>query len=361
LQIDQASIDRKGIDAYKIKPMSRAYLAELVDRLHQLQVRVVGLDYLLDGSTKEDPLLATAVRSAIQQQTWFVMATQHNEVGQPVQVTPAIAKPDWLLQGNVELIGWDVMLPATPECQENCPFAYQLAVAQTLQADQNSPQPHLQPVQSLQNQVSLYLEQQRASTQASKLLQQLKAPLGLQSVLDFSLPPGQVYQTLAAWDFLERPLEDTTLRALQKQVVIIASGGYDQADDNFPMPLAAQYWHSVKNQSALDQKRGRSQVFSGATHHAYMLHHLLTQHRLFEIPNLWLIGVAVILGKGTKQLIISKKTKQRQVVFLLAGGATLVYGVVCLQSYIAAAVILPWFLPSTLFWFYILPILSRKA
>lgn len=361
LQIDQASIDRKGIDAYKIKPMSRAYLAELVDRLRQLQVRVVGIDYLLDGATKEDPLLAAAVQSAIQQRTWFVFATRQNEAGQPIQTTPAIAKPNWRLQGDIDILGWDVMLPVTSDCRETCPFAYQLALAQILQTEQRSPQPQIRPVENLQHQVSRYLAQDDGSTKVSALLQQLNPTLGLQPVIDFSLPPNQVYQTLAAWDFLERPLADATLKALQQQVVIIASGGYDQADDNFPIPLAVQYWRSVKNQSTTDQQRVRSQVFPGATAHAYTLHHLLTQHRLLWIPDLWLIGIAVIVGKGVGQLLIARKLKQRQVLLVSASGATLAYGFICLQSYIFAAVILPWFLPSALVWLYILPILSRKA
>ncbi len=359
LEIDQASLDRKGLDAYKVKPMSRAYLAELVDRLRQLRVGVVGVDYLLDGSTNEDSTLKTAVQAAIQQQTWFVFAARQNDAGQPIRVTPNIAKPDWILQGNIDLVGWNVMLPENPGCRD-CPFAYQLALAQTLRSNPAAPQPQSNPSISLHNRVSQYLQVNDA-TKTLAFLSQSKFPLSLQPILDFSLPPQQVYRSLAAWDFLERPLDDAALKALQGQVVIIGSGGYDQADDSFPVPLAVRYWRSVKNQAEQNHQTLQSQVFPGAAAHAHTVHHLLVQHTLLWIPDLWIIGVAAIFGKGMTLLLIGKKHSQRRTLVCLSGGGTVAYGLIGLQSYVSASVLLPWLLPSALFWLYILPALRRTA
>jgi CHASE2 domain-containing sensor protein len=361
LEIDQASIDRKGIDAYKVKPMSRAYLAELVDRLRQLRVGVVGVDYLLDASTNEDSTLTTAVQAAIQQQTWLVFAARQNDAGQPIRVTPSIAQPTWILQGNIDFVGWNLMLPEKPDCRETCPFAYQLALAQTLRSDPAAPQPQINPAMSLHSRASQYLEQSNDGSKTLAFLKQPKFPLSLQPIIDFSLPPKQVYRPLAAWDFLERPLKDTRLTALHGQVVIIGSGGYDQADDSFPVPLAVRYWRSVKNQTGQNHQTLRSQVFPGAAAHAYTVHHLLTQHKLLWIPDLWLIGVAIVMGKGMTLLLIGKKHSQRQTLVWLSSGGTIAYSAIALQSYVSASVLLPWLLPLALFWLYILPTLRRTA
>ncbi|MGV0024908.1 CHASE2 domain-containing protein [Phormidesmis priestleyi] len=359
LKIDQASLDRKGIDAYKIKPMSRAYLAELVDRLQQLNVRVIGVDYLLDGSTKEDGALATAVQTAAQQQTWFVFAMRQNDAGQPIQVNSTIAKPDWILKGNIDFIAWNVMLPETLDCRDHCPFAYQLALARLLSVSNGSSQPQLSPLTSLQDQVIQNLNRVHSSNKTLFWLQQPETFLDLQPVIDFSLPPNRVYQSIAAWDFLDRPLDDPTLKALQQQIVIIGSGGYDQADDNFPVPLAIQYWRAAKGQFIEDDQTTRSQVFPGVTTHAYTVHHLLSQHLLLPIPALWMVGIAGILGKGATLLIASLKNhKKRRLVLCMMGG-TAVYGLIGLQSYVTAAIVIPWFLPSVLFWLYVLPALRR--
>jgi CHASE2 domain-containing sensor protein len=357
LEIDQASIDRKGIDAYKIKPMSRSYLAELVDRLRQLQVDVVGVDYLLDGSTYEDSALTTAVQTAVQQQTWIVFATRQNDAGQPIQVTPTIAKPDWILQGDIDVMGWDVMLPARSGCRDNCPFAYQLTLAQILHADPAAPQPQIHPSSSLQSRLNQYL-QASGSHQTIAFLKQPKLLFNMRPIIDLSLPPSQVYRSLAAWDFLERPLTDATLKALQNQVVIIGSGGYDQADDSFPVPLAVRYWRSVKTQPQQPNQSRRSQIFPGAAIHAYTIHHFLSQHRLLWVPDLWLIGLAAIVGKGTLLLLMGKKPEHQWRLMLLSGGGSIAYGLISLQSYIAASILLPWFLPSVLFWLYLLPALK---
>lgn len=353
LKIDQASIDRKGIDAYKIKPMSRAYLAELIDRLQQLNVRVIGIDYLLDGSTREDQILTTAVQTAIQQKAWFVFATRQNDVGQPIRVNSTIAKPNWILQGDIKIINWNVMLPETLNCRENCPFIHQLAIAHLLHPNPTSPQPKITTATNLQDQVNQFLNQIDA-TDKSLLLLQSDTTLGLQPVIDFSLPPNYTYQSIAAWDFLERPLDDPTLKALQHQIVLIGSGGYDQADDNFPMPLAVKYWRSVNNQIARNDPFVRSQVLPGANVHAYSIHHLLSQHFLLPIPTLWMLGIAAILGKGATLQIARLKNHQQQQLIVLMAGSTLVYGFICLQGYVSAAIVLPWFLPSVLFWLYVL-------
>lgn len=358
LQIDQASIDRKGIDAYKIKPMSRAYLAELVDRLRQLNVKTIGVDYILDGTTKEDGILAKAVQQAIQQQTWFVFPTYQNDAGQWIRVSSTIAHPNWILQGDINILNWHVMLPETLPCRTQCPFPYQLAVAHSLRT-RSAALPSIAPSANLQHQVNHTLQHAQSAHPTHSFLRQPEGVWGLQPVIDFSLPPNQVHQSIAAWDFLERPLTDPTLQALQNQVVVIGSGGYDRAEDNFAAPLAVRYWRSSKAKSQSSQETLRSQVLPGAFVHAYSVNHILSQHLLKQVPTLWLIGVAAILGKGATQLLMMRKhQEQRRLVWLWLGG-TGMYGVIGLQSYLTAAIVLPWLLPSMLFWLYVWPACKR--
>ncbi|MBD2021369.1 CHASE2 domain-containing protein, partial [Leptolyngbya sp. FACHB-36] len=333
LAIDQASIERNGIDAYKVKPMDRAYLARLLDRLRQLNVRTIGIDYLLDGSATEDAILATAVRSAVQQNTQLVFAAQQSENGQPIRVSDRIttatgtqlplkspnsqeprssSKP--ILHGDVNIAEWRVMLPP---CKPECPFAYQLAIAHS---------PPLPQVRS----VRLY------------------------PILDFSLPPPQVYTSLAAWDFLERPLDDPTLKNLHQQIVIVAAGGYDQADDNFSLPLAVGYWRSRLNES------NPSQTFTGGEAHAYAVHHLRSQHLIWAVPDLWMVLIAAVLGKAAALLLLNQSYSQRRRSIVLFAAGTIVYGWIVLQVFITLLLQIPWFLPAALIWSYVLPTFRRS-
>jgi hypothetical protein len=91
-----------------------------------------------------------------------------------------------------------------------------------------------------------------------------------------------------------------------------------------------------------------------------MIHHLLAQRLVIPVPDLWLVGVAALLGKGAT-LVLRKQDRQRQRWAIGLASATVAYGLVGLQVYISAAVLLPWVLPSAAFWIYVLPILRRKS
>jgi hypothetical protein len=122
------------------------------------------------------------------------------------------------------------------------------------------------------------------------------------------------------------------------------------------------YWRSQEDSPDLRQ------VFPGGEAHAYMINHFLTQRLVLPIPDLWLVGVAVLLGKGTALVLEnakgeSKKGKRKIRLFLLPSGsgkwvllagATGIYGLASLQLYITAAVLLPWSLPVGAFWTYVL-------
>lgn len=348
--IDQASIERNNIDSYKINPIDRSYLAKLIGRLQQLNAKVIGIDYLLDGSTQEDLPLSKTIDSAIKNQHWIVLATEQNSTGQPLRVNKKSVNSAWILPGDTLIEDWNLMRPANPDCQSRCPFAYQLALAFTLHKEsKHFLLGHHQSDNaiSLQHQISTYLQQPENA--ATKLFQGFNFPAGLTPILDFSLPPDQVYQKIAAWDLLERPIDDPMLRNLSQQAVIIAAGGYDQADDNFSVPLAISFWRSYSAQPTATQPN----VFSGGEAHAYAVHHWLSHHRVVRIPDLWLLAVAVVGAKATNRWRRSQSLKHRQRSLLLSSSIPLIYGLIGLQTYTAVGILVPWFLPSLLFWSYL--------
>jgi hypothetical protein len=171
--------------------------------------------------------------------------------------------------------------------------------------------------------------------------------------MDYSLPPDQVYQTIPAWQILADS-EAVEQLSQTSSIVIIAPGGYAEAGlspgaDNMQLPKATRYWHQ--------QTARTSSTLTGAEAHAYMLHHYLADRLVIPIPDLWMIGLAALLGRGTV-LLRQGRSIRRQGIFQLVG-ATALYGVISLQVFISAAILLPWLFPSMVYWLYILP-LCRK-
>jgi hypothetical protein len=183
----------------------------------------------------------------------------------------------------------------------------------------------------------------------------------LHPIIDFSIPPEQVYQRLPAWQFLETPANSPQLSNLNQQVAIIAPGGYSDKlgapleSDNFLLPSGVSYWRSRQNPP--DPR----QLLTGGEIHAYMAHHFLTQRQVVPIPDLWMIGVAILLGKGSALALSQQPSQQRRWLWwAVLTSTTAVYGLVSLQIYISAAVLFPWLLPSVTVWTYALPTLLRR-
>lgn len=362
--IDQDSINRaiEEMEGFRVKPIDRRYLAQLVRRLSDLKAKVIGIDYLLDTQEPGTEKLAESIQFTLkQQETWFVFAIKEQDRW---KVTKKIASSNWSLQGDMYLWNEAVELPTDATCTKPCPFAYLLALAHTLNQQPpqaNVPKPNWYSQVDFQQQVSRYLNQAKGQDKVIAPLKRAYSPFGLRSIIDFSIPPDQAYKRIPAWEFLNLTLPNPELQhKSEQQIVIIAAGGYTDIEaDNFPVPLAVNYWcHSRHWQK--QKKADCPQVFTGGETHAYMVHHLLLSHRIVFIPDFWMIVVAAILGKGTTLALLKQKHQQRQQQVLMLVGATAAFGLVGLQLYISAAVSIPWFFPSVLFWAYIFPVLRQK-
>ncbi len=361
VQIDNESIQKANI--LSPRPIDRAYMAQIIDKLVELKAPIVGIDYLLDRpDLQRDRTLNKSLQSGLQSTspTRFVFATTRDSQGKWLSVHPQVASPNWSLAGEIEILpGWYMqLLPSHKSNTKPRPFAYLLAVSQQLQQFPNSPRSQLASKQDLWQQVNNYTSNAELKSARYSQLQPLTAfsynfqQMWLHPIVDLSIPPQQVYETIPAWKLLE------SQQKLQGKIIIVAPGGYEEAgtgqnnEDNFESPAAMGYW---RNQNNPDNTRG---VLTGGEVHAYMTHHYLNNRMIIPIPDLWMVALAILLGKFTSEYLSYKYLRnnpeqKRQVMILLSVGST-VYTLISLQTYISSsAILLPLLSPITTFGFYI--------
>lgn len=355
VQIDTESIYHAGI--FQLHPINRSYLARVIDRLRELNASVVGIDVVLDTPQyppSGDKELGEAVRRAVNLRMWLTFAAileSNRELG--VNEATGIANRTWSLQGYIDANPYFVEVPR--DCRQTCPIAYLLSLVQTARQEiPELPKPQLNNLSDLRTQVLDSIQQKNPQKGNLPELVQFRLPLALQPMVDFSIPPDRVYERIPAWKLLKY-LDVNKFPLLSQQVVLIAVGDDERLGmaagqpDRFPAPFATSYWT-------------QQPWLTGGESLAYMIHHFLMQRLVIPIPDAWLIGVVIVLGKGMVLFWERKRWSQNQRLQATAGvlGATAVYGIVSLQFYISAAVLLPWFLPSAAFLAYALPVLSRK-
>ena len=380
-------IDDKSIIKAKIsnpKPIERKYLASLIDRLTANQAKIIGIDYLLDRHQEaSDSILAKSIQSAVNSSpkpTWFVFAGTLNKKSQWLRVLPNIANLNWSLEGEIELLsGYMQLLPDYNSPSSPWSFSSLLNLGHKLQQIPNAPQPKLdsQSDFSLQMRNFLYRQEEdkkdispiftsliskRSHSQLITVLSYQLNQMWMHPIIDFSISPKQAYKTIPAWQLLENKVIP---KNLPEQIVIIAPGGYEEAgisqdgEDNFSVSdfPAIKYWRDQENPI------NQSQVLTGGEYHAYMVHHLLTERLVIPIPDFWMIGVAILIGKSLSLYLLPRKKSNQPQSLIIVTIITGVYGLISLQLYISAtAILLPWLLPSVTLWFYILSaILDKKS
>ncbi|HBB32046.1 MAG TPA: hypothetical protein DDZ80_23765 [Cyanobacteria bacterium UBA8803] len=89
-----------------------------------------------------------------------------------------------------------------------------------------------------------------------------------------------------------------------------------------------------------------------------MIHHFLHKRLVIPIPDLWLIGVAVVLGKPLTMMGV--KRQHRAKLSIALAGTTFVYGGVSLQLYNSVAILFPWVLPTAMLLAYALPLIIES-
>lgn len=356
VQIDDQSIEKDEVQLVDGRYMDYSYLAEILAELTRRKAQIVGVDYILDRDEEQPEntqKLKETVNVAVQQGTWLVWgAYEEDNEG----VSTNIANLQQTMVGDISLYNWYLELPKQ-DCIETCPFAYLLALSRTLL--NNDKTNLLEPEQSQtdfrtsvvkfnpgNNQQVNFLEKLRQSAIANFLF-------WFPAIIDYSLPPEQVYTTISACELLGSCKSQTTpdLTDSLPPIVMIVPGGYKQAgvdesgDDNSLPPLPIAFWRGAEGWRDFgDGERS----FTGGETHGYMVHHYFNQHLVIMVPSFLMVLLAAGLGKGLTLLIRSKPDTQGIVVMKFAI-TSIIYILVSLQVYISLAVVLPLFWPLVTF------------
>jgi len=304
--IDQASIKEAGLT--NPQPMNWKYLATILDRVASYQPKRLGLDFILDkpNEHRKDKEEIPAIQRSLQQfkQTPLVLASFFEQDTES-KVSPEVLTRGLpsITSGYTNMANWHLpILREGDDCVRSCPFPMRLAVSKI-------------PVNPI--------------TRFSRGLGQF----WLQPIQDFSIPSDQVYQRISA-----NKLGTIDRSVLTNQVVMIVASykeaGLDDEtkDHTTDVPLAIR-WGTPLNQKV-------PQTFTGGEHLAYATHHLMTRHVVIPIPDLWGVLVAGTIAKLWR--IRSNRRSRRWVVLLTIFG----YGILGLQLYLSAKLLLPFLLPS---------------
>lgn len=360
VQIDDESIQKANIADHR--PMDRAYIAQLVDRLTTLNANVIGIDYLLDyPQPNNDRQLAASIQRAMQQGTKFVFATTQDNNGNWIKLINDIEQSK-NLKGDIGYWGsgkYAVLL--SPDQTQFLPFFYLLTKLYQSKVDQTS---FNLPTSQSSSMFKPCSSDSRLCPYAITYFSYAIHQLWLHPIVDYSIPPDQVYDRIPAWVLLQ---PSTRLNYLSEQIAIISPGGYADAgikpgEDNFTPPVAMQYWYQLENPT------NPSRLMTGGELHAYLIYHALNQRFVIPIPDLWMVGLVAIAAKGITLIIqrqISRSSRkalwQRQQLGLWLAGGTVLYTAFSLQLYASSlAVLLPIGLPSAVLWMYVLPLLIKR-
>ncbi|NJM46477.1 MAG: CHASE2 domain-containing protein [Alkalinema sp. RU_4_3] len=298
VQIDRQSIAKPN-GPKPVKPIDRRYIAKLIDRLPQ--AKTIAIDYFFDEPNPQDGVLKKKLgdRAA----TTFILGeslTQANYVLPPGAATFCVRADRWYM----------TQLGPQPDCQSQTPLPY--ALAASLKS----------PIQHREFPLTQFMEAW------------FQQPW-LRPIIDFSVPPGEVYQVVPAWQLLEQNLE------LSPQQVVLIGANYKEAgvdefvDYETQIPRAIAYWQGSKVQAR----------FTGAEALAYRTHHWLNDRFVVPIPDLWMVALVGAIGRGLQVNTVGIRRR-----WLLLGN--LAYGILSFQLYITSGVLLPWLLPGMLFCYY---------
>ncbi|NEQ29578.1 MAG: CHASE2 domain-containing protein [Leptolyngbya sp. SIO4C5] len=362
VQIDNDTLNSLGIK--ERNPIDRQLLADILAKLIELEATVVGFDYLLETPQANDTALNQVIQQGIEQQLWLVFITDISPRGDWLSIYSTVASSNWVLEGDA-WVPFRHVLPRRSKGENPTPFSSQLALAYWLSQQARSgkaevPVPAKLTDASLTEQVDAFVERidgsplpSRAKLHPITLFAYSLGQWWLQPLLDFSVPPSHAYIPISAADLLtdaEAILRKTGMRSLQDSVIIVAAGGYFEAgiaqkgEDQFPMPLAMKHW----------QQQPMDASITGGEMHGYMTHHILQNHLVVPIPDLWMVLVAVLLGKAIALYGLPVLGKRSFVIMGFLVGGSISYGLISLQLYISSAVLLPWLLPTLTVWIYVL-------
>lgn len=121
IAIDTESIDKakKQISQFEfLDHIDRRYLAQLINRLTNLNAKIIGINYLLDTEETGNEQLTQALISAqVKNNTWFVFASKQEE--ELFAFHRLVNSENWYQKGDATFWLWDVELPKDQKCPKS--------------------------------------------------------------------------------------------------------------------------------------------------------------------------------------------------------------------------------------------------
>ncbi|MCU0527749.1 MAG: CHASE2 domain-containing protein [Elainella sp. Prado103] len=369
VRIDDESLNRAKIE--KIQYIDRSYLAQLIKRLSATNASVIGLDYVLDRSQEGgEQVLADAIRNA--KNSKFVFGSFYGNDSW-LEAKPEFLTAGWSVSGDITGVNYYTTL-LDQMMNGRIPFPYWLVWLHQCCVERSSVS--LEQVEQMKanrlDPIDANLITPEMKTSWITRLSYQIGQIWFHPILDYSIPPQQVYTDVPAWRVLQQP-NAPELANVSRQVVLIAPGGYSEAgaqeagQDTFQAPLAMQYWYVKRN------PKDATRQITGGENHAYVIHHLLNRHLVVPLPDLWMVLLAVLFGKVTVMLLHESgqarsvksipKSTRRWLPWIVLGNGTALYSLISFQLYLLpSAVLVPIVLPVTSYWLAILPtLLKRKS
>lgn len=351
VEIDTQSIVDAQLPNSQLYPMNRSYLAKLVKRASELKAPVISLDFLIDAPQDNTPSgdkdLKLAVNNAANQNIFLIFGTILNQTeDNELDIYKAgIYNYNSMLKAYTNASTDYLEIPFNSDCRQMCPISYLMALTHMAKQEISQlPQPRNNKL-DLRTQLFNKFEQSPQKSNLS-IINKLRPIFGIFPLVDYSIPPNRIYTKIPAHEFLNN-LDVNKANAISKQVVLIASGDDKRlgmapgTPDQVIIPSAMSYW---VNQSSL----------TGGESLAYPTHHLMRQRLVFAIPDILMLGTAIIFSKITALTIEYQLSKtQRQKVLASSIILVILYGIMVLQIYISVAILLSWLLPSSIFLAYV--------
>ncbi|MGI0494682.1 CHASE2 domain-containing protein [Alkalinema pantanalense CENA528] len=348
VQIDSDSIKNNRIEP--VWPINKAYIGQLLNKAAEVRAPIVGLDYLLDRAQKEvDQSFSQTTQKLVAQGLPLVVGVDCR--GETCQQPLTDLFPSsgvhygsmGVLLATEGMNRSSIYAPLQNSSQSVLPLAYQLACL--------GPRIAAHPPAS-----ACQRSQRSPDSLTPSPITRLSYGFGqmwLHPLIDYSIDPQRVYQTLPAHQFLERSTTAPDLQDLQQQVLLIAPGLYDEAGvehknaDRYGTPQAFRYWEPNMDQ------------MPGGNIHAYLAYQWQNQLLIRPIPDFWLVLLAALSTKAFVIYCLNLLKKPYTWIILMVSLNLVIF--ISLQIYISFQILIPLLLPISTFSMYILLAMLKET
>jgi len=401
IQIDQESIrdaqstnnPERRISEFESNPIDRRYLAQIIDKLSEIDAKIVGVNYLLSEETNvaAHQQLKDTLESFKNQNPWLVFTTE----GKPKGRKPLdnLVNPQWSIQGDVlSFIPWRLSLPSTANCRKleleskACPFSFWLA--RLRQINDNSKQQSVDFIHSqmmeenatsfqdaIQQELLLLddtndflnkfnipsiIEPKKDRIIFNQIIDRFAKALFPYSLINYDIPPNFVSEKISSREFLAENSE-TLSRKFEDKIVIVSAGDYAEVDQyNYSSPLAMDYWCAVQPRLFELQENTCDRLLTSGEAYAYMTYQYVQEKNLRQVSFLWTTVAGIIIGKYLYIYLIDLDRQARLRVRNIIVGLIILGGVVNIGIFMTLNLSIPYFISSIIMLSYVQSSLGKR-